>query len=502
MSIKFEIYRDGKRLTTYVPVNAMAMGPESVPIPGDVSFKDGLLTLSTPDDHATGFALLWDLGAPGAYHLETTRLQHRTTPYLLNVELARFRLMKIVQKQEDWNLFDFPRSEKFLARFREANLLLADALGRLDTPEEASKFADQALAISVELSEQLANFHCDLLLNRRKAGGAFSRHIFGCRVDPSVQNSKFRETLATQFDYAILPMNWKDVQPQEQAFQTSDLDEWVELLSKRRVPIIAGPLIDLTGPAVPDWMFIWEHDFDTMRELAYEYVQKLVGRYRKHVGVWNVAAGLHTNGVFPLSFEQAIELTRLLVSQVKALMPGARTIVTVKQVFGEYGARGRQSVPPLLYAEMVAQAGINFEAFGLELELGVPVSGSYLRDLFQISVMLDKFSTLGKPVFLTCVGVPGRSTPDSADASGGKNYPSQGGRWKRPWDADLQAEWMDAVYKMALSKPYVESIAWGNLADQNPTIPGGGLLDDLLRPKPAFVKLQQMREQYHQFHRK
>ncbi len=44
----------------------------------------------------------------------------------------------------------------------------------------------------------------------------------------------------------------------------------------------------------------------------------------------------------------------------------------------------------------------------------------------------------------------------------------------------------------ALSKPYVESIAWGNLADINNTIPGGGLMNDMFQPKPAFNKLQEM----------
>ena len=39
MPIKFEIYRDGARVMNYVPVGAIAIGPESVPIPGDVSFK-------------------------------------------------------------------------------------------------------------------------------------------------------------------------------------------------------------------------------------------------------------------------------------------------------------------------------------------------------------------------------------------------------------------------------------------------------------------------------
>jgi hypothetical protein len=502
MSIRFEIYRDGKRLTQFAPVAPMAVGPESVPQPAEISFKDGLLFVNRNDEYAVGLALLWDVPGVGCYHLETTRLQHRERAYNLNIELARSRLMKIVQKQEDWNLFDFPKAEKFNNRFKESQAMFADALGKTDTPVEAAKLADQALATALELSEQLALFHSELLINRRKASNGFVKHIIGCKIDPTIQNQKYKDTLTAGFDYGILPMRWKQMQPQEQTFEAGAVDEWVDLLARKRIPIIAGPIIDLTEGEVPDWMYIWEHDVDTLRELAYEQVQRVVTRYRKIVPVWNVVAGIHTNSVFTLSFEQIIELTRLLVAEVKNLLPTAKTLVTIKHPFAEYQARSRASVPPMLYAEMVAQAGISFDAFGLEWEMGVPVPGWYERDLFQFSSMLDRFSSLSRPLFLTSLGVPGRSTPDPNDQSEGKLDPNLAGRWKRPWDAELQAQWIDDAYRIALSKPYVESIAWANLADQGPSLPGGGLLDDMLKPKAGFNKLQELREQYHPFQRK
>ncbi len=499
MAIKFEIYRGGARLTTFEPVAATGIGPESVPHPGEVYFRDGVLVVSRKDDHAAGVALLWDVGALGAFVLETTRLQPRDKPYNLNVELARFRLMKIMQKQEDWNLFDLPKFERFSGRLHEGQMLFAEALGKLHDAPSAALKADRALEIGIELSEQLATFHSDLLLNRRRAANGFVKHIFGCRIDPSIQNERYKETVAAHFDYAVVPMSWKLIQPQEQAFKPEPIDEWIEHLSKRRMPVIAGPLVRLDSTGVPNWMAIWEHDFDMLREMAYDYVQKIVQRYRRGVAVWNVVASVQANMAFVLSFEQIIELTRLLVSQVKTILPGARALITIAHPFGEYHARGRGAVPPMLYAEMVAQAGINFEAFGLELEMGVPEPGHFNRDLFQLSTILDKFATLGRPVFLTGIGCPGRADADPADVSDGRLVPSAGGRWKRPWDPQLQAEWMEAVYHLALSKPFVESVAWSNLADLRPTLPGGGLLDDLLQPKPAFQQLQQMREKFRQF---
>src|SRR5712671_6543627 len=188
MPVKFEIFRDGKRVSQFQPTAAYAVGPESVPIQADITPRDGTLIVSRPDDVPVGLSLLWEAGPAGEYELETTRLQPRERPYILNVELARLRLMKIVQKQEDWNLFDFPRAEKFVARFKEAQSLFADALGKLDEPAEAARMADQVLELAIDVSEELAIFHAELLLNRRRQANQLAKHIFGCRVDSTVQN--------------------------------------------------------------------------------------------------------------------------------------------------------------------------------------------------------------------------------------------------------------------------------------------------------------------------
>ena len=496
MSIHFEIFRDGRRVETYAPVAAYAVGPEGVPMAGRVAFEQGLLRLDATAHAAgaAGVALLWDAGRAGAFVLETTRLPPRDAPYNLNVELARHRLMRLVQKQEDWYLFDFPSAEPLNERLKAAQATFADALGQLDDGPAAAALADAALAEGLALGDEYAHFHADLLLNRRRHQGMLPRTLYGVRADPSVGNQKYRQTLADSFDFAVLPMGWKLLQPEEDVYKTEALDECVELLAKKRLPVIAGPLIELTEGRVPEWMFIWEHDFETLRDLAFEYVRKVVTRYRRAVSMWNVVGGIHTENAFGLSFEQMIELTRLLVAQVKQIVPGARTMVTVEQPYGEYHARHGAGVPPMLYAELVAQSGVNFEAFGLELETGVPTTGRYARDLLQVSCMLDKFQLTGKPVLLTSIGAPGQAGPDADDASGGKLDPSKAGRWGGPWSPQRQAAWLEAVYKIALSKPFVESLTWANLSDISPTLPAGGLTDDSLEPKPAFEAVQKLRE--------
>lgn len=506
MPVRFEIYRQGKKLAQFAPAAAYILGPvgtDILPIPGDIFFRDGQLQLARPDASPMGLGLLWDAGASGTYVLETTRLKQRDKPYVLNVELARGRLMHILQKMEDWNLFDYPRTEKIAARFKEGQQALAGALDlQHSDPVAAAAAGDAALAIGMEVAEDLTNFHAELLLARRRQAGTIARHVLGCQIDPGVDSAEYRQSLIAGFDYAIVPTNWRSLQPREQDFITQPLDNLLDALVQRKVPVVAGPLIDLQETHVPDWMFIWEHDYDTLRDLTYEHVQRVIQRYRRQVSVWNVVSGLHAHTAFTLNFDQTIEFTRLLVGQVKAALPAARTLITIRQPFGEYHARYRSTVPPLMYAEMIAQSGIPFEAFGLELELGTPTPGGFARDLFQISSLLDKFATLGRPLFLTAFACPSRNYPDPTDKSDGRLDPAAAGRWKRPWDEALQAEWAEAVSKLALSKPYVESLAWSYLADVRHGIPGGGLLNAQFKPKTSYAKLQGLRELYHTWSKK
>src|SRR5439155_7278292 len=62
MPITFEIYCEGTRLMNFGPAGEIAIGPESVRMPGAVRFESGLLTVQTADEQPVRVALLWDLG--------------------------------------------------------------------------------------------------------------------------------------------------------------------------------------------------------------------------------------------------------------------------------------------------------------------------------------------------------------------------------------------------------------------------------------------------------
>jgi hypothetical protein len=494
MDISFEIFRDGLRLESYQPVAAMVLSAESVPVAGEIANRAGRLRIGSPDQ-ALGLSLLWDCGPLGRFQLETTRLPPRAEPYNLNVEIARCRIMKLWHKLEDWDLLD-PSTGPWSGKVAELQTRFAEVLVAAREPGTAAVLADALLQDAIGLSEELTQAFASSQLQRRANLNAFGRHVVGCRIDWSLRSQRLKDLAADAVDFAVLPIIWRRIQPKEGVFDTAALDEWVEYLTRRRVPLIAGPVVDLSESALPDWAFIWEHDFETLRDLMVDFLRKVVLRYRRAFSVWNVAVGLHSSSVAGLGQEQVIDLTRLLLAQVKSMIPTARTLVTIRDPFGDERANSNHGMAPAFYAETIAQAGANFDAFGIELSVGAPRPGGWTRDLFQFSAMLDRVGAAGKPVCLTAVAAPGRTTPDPSDASEGTIDPNQSGAFAQPWSPQAQAQWLDALARVALSKPFVESITWADLSDVNASVPGGGLLDDMLRSKPVLETLQSVRRNY------
>jgi hypothetical protein len=115
----------------------------------------------------------------------------------------------------------------------------------------------------------------------------------------------------------------------------------------------------------------------------------------------------------------------------------------------------------------------------------------YMRDMMQVSNLLDEFVSLGKPVHVTGVQVPSDMTADAWDAWAGQAPVSAGGRWYVGWNQRLQAEWLQAFCRIALSKPVVESICWRDLADyEGHYLPHGGLCRNDMTPKLAFKEFR------------
>lgn len=563
--VVFEHSADGSssRLHPAWPLrHACAFGNDDVPVQAEIRAEPGEIVCETRGNESTGLSLQFpvdpvsdDAGASspvssgsslGLITLQTCLLPQRERPYLLSLELARHRLMLVLNKMEDWALFDVAPDDPAMALFERARRAFTDALvlaartqAEGEFSAEADRLSRRALSMALEAGERITLWHATRQFARRSSGelaaaaakiatpanalteheSAQSRNALignvgvilptqaqvGVSVNPTNFGPALAKAVTLSADFLCMPMRWIDMEPTEGKYLFGTTDRWIEwAVRTARLPIVGGPLVELRRDCVPDWLYIWEHDYETLRELVYEHVKNLVTRYRRTVGTWTVCSGLHVAGNFALSFEQVMDLTRLAVMVVRKLQPSAKVQVQIDQPWGEYVAKSSRSIPPLMYAEMVLQAGINPDLLALRVEMGQPEPGQSTRDMTAFSALLDRYAALERPLAVSAISVPSRG-PDPESL--GLNGEMDPGYYRQAWSAQGQVDWMTRAMAIAAAKPFVHSVCWHELYDVAPPAgvagatgkPAGemtydGLIDASGEAKPALWRLAEIRQ--------
>lgn len=536
------------------PTQMYLFGNDEVPSTGTFAHEPGLLRAESQGAEAAGLSIQLDLdalaaavgrdGEPlGKVTLTTCLLPHREKPYVLALELARKRIMQLVHKLEEWGMFELGPDDPSIERVENARRMFTEALvaqrragtwvpGRMSDDERS---ACLSLLLAVEAGERLAMRQCERLWPSRMSGELHAkacthyermqherppagapilipgnlgvvlpgRPMVGCSVSPAAFSEALGKIVGATCDFINVPVRWGEMEPSEGKYAFQGTDRWIEwAVRTAKMPVVAGPLIDFRPSCVPEWLYIWENDYETLRELVAEHIKQVVTRYRRTVRRWTVASGLHVNANFPLGFEQMMDLTKLAVLHVRKLHPQANVVLEVTQLWGEYYAQNRKSVPPQLYADMVVQAGLPVDAFGLRIQVGQPRPGQATRDLMAISSILDRFADFEKPIIVTALGAPALPVVALRGENGKPGEPRTGadgsldpGYWHQPWNEQLQADWLTQVGALVLSKPYVHSLCWQELFDvpNSPEMPGGGLISQSGATRPAAMRMAELR---------
>ena len=111
------------------------------------------------------------------------------------------------------------------------------------------------------------------------------------------------------------------------------------------------------------------------------------------------------------------------------------------------------------------------------------------RDILEFERNLETFKGFGKPIHITELGI-------SSSAENTRNNPWWGGGlggakllWRgEQFSEETQAQWVEAIYKIAFSKRYVEAITWWDMIDPS-FPPNAGLLRVDCSPKLSYHRL-------------
>jgi len=491
--LKFQVFKNGKVVDKFALCGAYLFGGDGIGIRrAQISFKNGFVECKKPNLETAGLALLWPIDGFGKVLLPTTCLPERERPYNLNVEITRAKLMQIVNKREDWEseISNFKFQIDLGDICKEGQDLFVRAIQNISDAPQSSKLADESIKKAIVFSEKLAIKQAESLFETRGTNHGFGRGCLGCRVDPmEIDNPIYIEKFLELFGSVTIPINWSQIESHKGSYDFSTTDACVDVLSQEKLTLSAGPLLCFSKEYLPKWLLRSGAGFEKIRETAYRFVSDVVARYSGVVRAWYVISGLNVFNHFGFRFEQILEMTRAANMAVKQGNDRALKIIEISNPWGEYYTTVPNSIPPLVYMDMVVQSGINFDAFGLQVRFGKNQSGMHVRDMMQISAILDSFAPIAKPLYVTDVELPSQN---GAGLQAGK----VAGVWHEEWNQTQQGRWIKQFYKIALSKPFVNSVTYSNLTDTDDSvIANSGLLTAQLEPKESYRILKKLHDE-------
>jgi hypothetical protein len=288
------------------------------------------------------------------------------------------------------------------------------------------------------------------------------------------------------FNLAIVPVYWRDVEASEGTFDWSACDRQIEWCQQQGLRICLGPLMQPDDRGLPDWVYLWDDDFDSLLPAAGQFIEAAVKRYRGKVDLWYAAARVNTSQVLHFSEEEKLRLVAWIVGRVKLLDPERPQMIGIDQPWGEYQARRTVDLSPIHFADAQVRARLDIKAFYLEMNFGCFSGGSLLRSELEVNRLLDYWSLMSLPL-LVGMSLPSDDGPDpnarqKLDFSAGS------------WSLAAQQGWAARYVPLILAKPGIHAVAWNQFDDGQPhEYPHGGLITPQGQPKPALRTLATFR---------
>jgi hypothetical protein len=428
----------------------------------------------------------WPVEGFGRPVVSTASLYEREEPYLLPLELARGKIAQLRDQISAWQVGGMTVPESFQVPYQEAHRKFREATAHQNQPAQMAEFAQQSLVRAFEAADiAVSEYATQRLAARRKRspqpptalGSSLGQYRPGAELE-----GPFRESFAA----ALIPAEWKHVETAAGAADWELVDAQVEWALANRLFTFGGPLLDLSPEGMPGWLSSWGNDLPNLQSVVCDFVETAVGRYAGRIRIWNVCTRANTGGAFGLSEESRLWLAARALEVVRQVDDEIQVMIRVDQPWGEYQARGGHRLAPLQFVDALLRAGIGLSAVDLEIAVGFRPHGSAHRDLLELSRLLDLWSVLGIPLYVT-LACP--SQPVAQDPLAFPGIAIEQGQGRKDWSETAQADWINGLLPVLMAKQAVVGIFWTHLSDGvRHEFPHAGLMRPDGSLKPAFAQ--------------
>jgi len=430
--------------------------------PSDKSFRISM-PLTVP-----GFGQVFvyaDDSGPGY----TAHSLSRANPLVLNYTFARDRMATVRRVEADCKQLGVDISPETQQRIdaAQASLTRAEAAGADRTTQVRASM--ESLRDSLWAGEMLVMARARTAITRRLPRKGF---LFGCNGFGLA--SGYPETLnqfVALFNYTTIPIYEGWVEPEKGHPDYSLFEAALNTLIGTTIVPKGHPGIWLEPENTPKWL--QNVSYDETKQYCLEHVRQAISRYRHRVHIWDVVNEAHVQpetdrGMKGFTREENVDLTVSALRTAHEADPTCFRIVNLTGTWADYymgehpaGTQWqRRPAPwqqsPYDYLSMLRDAEAGYEAIGLQYYH----SG---RDMLEWERDLESFNHFGKPIHITEMGFPCSIAP----FPGQEKYAFWGGgnggeamTWHSEFTETVQADWVESVYTIAYSKPWVEAISY------------------------------------------
>lgn len=432
----------------------------------------------------------WIVQGQGQCFLATATLMERSQPYVLEVELARGLIQRIRNRLFIWEWLGMNTPDDLKSRLAEATQKFSRAATGQGNIAQASEMANEAIAQALEMADEMVNAYARQASVSRMQQTPVST-LLGVSLGPKLPSVEVRRKLVEACNIIQIPIAWRAIEQREGKRNWKHTDEQLAWCQQAGLKVSAGPLLQMDDRGIPDWMVLWDGDFDNLMKLFLDHVRAVVSRYAGRVHLWQVASRVNTGKLLSLEEEQRLHLVAHALDLVRRLDPRTPTVVSFDQPWAEYLAQQGDDLSPASYADALVRADLGISGFALEVNAGFHPGGSVHRPTFEWGRLLDQWSLWGLPL-MVCLSTASNTTRDPAAR---KNIDVSLPAGMEGTNDDPQRHWAGSVLPMLLARSAVQVVLWNQLTDGEPhEFPHAGLFDAKHQPKPTLRLMRDLRK--------
>ncbi|MCA9222912.1 MAG: endo-1,4-beta-xylanase [Planctomycetales bacterium] len=474
---------------------AYMAGLEGIPVRSVNRMSGSTLIVDRDIDESGNLFIPWRVAGRDPLVLSTASLMERDEPYLLPVEIARGTLNRLRHQIHAWRSAERELDADLQTTADRAMQLFIVAATTQRDMDRAAELAGEAIDLAVATLEGVMTLTAADAIERRHQRETRLPTMMAVNVGCTELTAAETQGVLSAFNSAAVPVVWRRAEPNAGEFDWQTLDAQIEWCREVGLRVCGGPILRLDKGFLPDWLYLWEDDFEQIEACVASFVEAVVTRYHGKMHAWHCAARLNTDAALALEEEDMIRLAATVIQTARHADSKTPLIVSFDQPWGEYLAREDRDLSPLHFADALVRADLGIAGLGVEINLGYSPGGTLRREMLDLSQQLDRWLYFGLPL-LVMLTIPSSRRPDE-----------QAARQAWPIDADQEvgsdeearryADYLERVAQMLLAKTGVHGVIWDQLHDATKhEFAHGGLFDEQHQPKAALSKLIELRRRH------